>query len=251
MIIAASITEGESPLTVQFFGNAERTDADVDVSRAQWDFDIDDGVTVNATTRNATYTYEVNSNESRTFIAQLTMYDVNDVPGVAQIAIRVDGSGVGDVPNTGSSNVRITVGIPGSVDSDVSSGFSPFEVLLSVDATTIIGELVSVEWDLGDGGTSTSLVVPHTYTNTNETELRIPITARITTRTSLASTQTTTAERVVTVFPGVEQEEEEEPQPIDGVGVPGLTGSGTCGIIGMMPLILMFGAMGAWRRRHN
>ncbi|MGB0717109.1 MAG: S8 family serine peptidase [Phycisphaerae bacterium] len=252
--IAVSLTEGVSPLTVQFVGNAERVDADIDPNRVEWDFDLEAGLSVDAATRNATYTYEVDANETRTFIARLTMYDADGTPGTAQVAIRVEGPDVGDfAPGAGNSNVRILVGIPGSVDSDVSSGISPFDVLLSVDSSNLVGELLSVEWDLGDGSTSNSLVVPHTYTNFNDANLRIPITARITTRTSLATTQIITAERVVTVFPGEEEVGAPGPTPLPpgaGTGGDGDGGGNICGAVGILPMSLMLMVLGFIRRRR-
>ena len=253
--ISVSLTEGVSPLTVQFVGNAERTDANIDSTRVEWDFDLESGLSIDSTSRNTTHTYEVDANETRTFIARLTMYDIDGTPGSAQVAIRVEGPDVGDfAPGTGSSNVRILVGVPGSVDSDVDSGVSPFEVLLSGDSANLVGELLSVEWDLGDGSTSSSLVVPHTYVNANNSNVRIPITARITTRTSLATTQVVTAERVVTVLPG--EDESENPGPPSGTddddddGNGGNAG-GLCGVLGLLPTLIMLSMLTVLRRRNR
>ncbi len=253
--IRPSITEGQSPLTVSFTGNAEPSSADVDELRAEWDFDIDDGILIDATTRNAQHTYVVGTNEEKTFIARLTMFDVNGLPGVAQVTIRVIGRNDGDfIAGGSSSEVRIIVGLPGSIDSDVSTGPSPFSVQLSVDASTLVGDLQSIEWDLGDGTTSTSLVVPHVFTNTNDQILRIPITARITTLTSPTTTQIVSAERVVTVLPQGEIVVAPPTPTIPGAGVPGggsSTAPSVCGALGLLPLVCCFGLLPLMRRRRG
>lgn len=255
--IRPSITSGSSPLTVRFTGNAERTSADIDGTRAEWDFDLDDGILVDATTRNAEHTYVVGANEVRTFIARLTMFDVNGMPGVAQVTIRVEGATDGDfVPGGTSSSVRIVVGLPGSIDSDVDTGVSPFSVLLSVDATTLVGDLQSIEWDMGDGTSSTSLVVPHTFINTSDQDLRIPVTARVTTQTSATTTQVVTAERIVTVRPEEETVELPPTPSIPGAGVPGGGGgagggASSCGALGLLPLVGCFGLLPLMRYRRR
>ncbi len=249
--IQISVTEGTSPLTVVFTGNAQRTSADIDESRTQWDFDIDDGVTVNSTSRNASHTYEVPAGETRTFIARLTMYDVDGNPGAAQVTIRVQGASVEDGGGgTGQSNVRIIIGIPGTVDSDVDEGTAPFEVQLSVDATTLAGTLSSVTWDLGDGTTATSIVVPHTYYNETDADLRFPITAIVATRSG-STTQTASATRVITVHPGTVEVTQQDPD-LPGTDPTAGTGSSTtaCGALGMLPLTVMFATVTCLRRRY-
>ncbi len=252
VLIQASPIEGPSPLLVTFDANAVRTSADIDDSRTVWDFDIDDDISRDATTRHATHAYEVPANVTRTFIARLTMYDVDGNPGVAQVTIRVEGdSNSTNSTGDGQSDIRLLVGIPGSADSDVDQGQSPFDVLLSVDATTLGGTLQSVAWDLGDGTTANSLVVPHTFINMTGQSLRIPIVAAVTIRTSPLTTQTLTATRVITVFPGAFVEDRPD-ATLDGAGVmPGSGGTtGTCGVLGMLPLMLMFSAP-VWMRRRS
>jgi PKD repeat protein len=251
--IMASVTEGVSPLTVVFTGNGQRTTADIDDDRTQWDFDIDDGVLIDAGSRNASHTYVVPPGETRTFIARLTMFDVDGNPGAAQVAIRVQGSATGDAGgDLGQSNVRILVGVSGTVDSDVDQGTSPFEVQLSVDASTLAGALQSVFWDLGDGTTATSIVVPHTYVNEADVALRIPITATVTTRSSSGVTQTAVATRIITVLPGTAIEQPETPT-LPGAGVqPGNGGSASaCGALGMLPLFAGLASIMCLRRRFR
>lgn len=251
--IQPSIVEGVSPLEVRFTGNAQRTNADIDDSRTVWDFDLDDDSTIDATTRNAVHTYVVTAGNSRTFIARLTMFDTDGNPGTAQVAIRVQGSEetvpVGDEEQT---SVRILVSIPGTTGSDESSGTSPFEVLLSIDASALPGTLRSIVWDLGDGTSATSLTVPHVYMNTTDppVTLRIPIVATIVTSDG-QNTMTTTASKVISVLPGFAEVVLSDPT-LPGSGTqPGSGGGagGVCGAMGMITLAFGLIPLAYLRRR--
>ena len=102
------------------------------------------------------------------------MYDIEGNLGSAQVAIKVIGPPLsGDSGEGSQSTLRILASIPGSPGSDVDTGTSPFNVLLSVDASALTGALQSIAWDLGDGNRATSLVVPHTYVNSTQSDLRI------------------------------------------------------------------------------
>lgn len=229
---------GVSPMTVRFSGNAV-TDVPIDDTRTAWDFDIEDSITVDATTRTAQHTYVVPAGDRRTFLARLTMYDTNGNAGMAQIAIRVDGSSGGAGTLTGT--VRILIGTPGTVGSDIDSGTAPLAVQLSVDTTGLTGTLQSVRWDLGDGTTASSLFVTHTYLNSSGSTLVLPINVTVTTVTSGGLTQSATASRTITILPGSGSGGSPEPNPIDGVGaVPGQGGgsSAICGL-GMWPTLLV------------
>jgi len=198
--ISASPLEGQSPLTVQFMGNAV-SGRPIDERRTSWDFDIS-SPTTDSTTRNAIWTYLVAGNQSQTFTAQLTMYDVDGVPGAASVMIRVIGSADPDMGGSMESDLRIIVGLPGNADADVSAGTSPFSVELSADSRSVPGTLQSITWDLGDGSTARSLIVPHTYFNTTAMDLVIPITATITTRTTGGVVLSNSATRLITIRPG-------------------------------------------------
>lgn len=244
--IMASLTEGQSPLTVVFTGNAQATTLAVDDNRAVWDFDTGDDTGTDALSRNATWTYEAAAGEIQTFTARLTMFDVDGNPGFAEIQITVEGPAQDEATGGGSSSIRIVVGIPGSVDSDVAAGLSPFAVQLSIDASDI-GSVQSIVWDLGDGTTSTSLVVPHTYVNETSAELRIPITANVT-----SSGRLLTATRLITVFPGTAVIVTGDPT-LDGAGIPDRQGTSavTCGALGVWPVLLTAGCLCFARRRRR
>ncbi len=248
--ISATPLEGFSPLEVNFKGNAV-SELPIDESQTAWDFDVDDSILVNTNKRTTSHTYTVATGQSKTFVARLTMFDVADNSGFAEVAIRVHGEQIdGGEDPTGTGDIRIVVGIPGNPGSDVDTGTSPFEVLLSIDSSGLAGTLLSVAWDLGDGERATGLVVPHTYVNEGETALRIPITATVTTQTSGGTTISTPASRIITVESGE--------APID-VGDPHLPGTGTqgggesttpCSGVGIIPLL--FGLVSLmWMRRRT
>ena len=200
--ISASPLQGTSPLAVQFSGNAVSSLA-IDDSRTAWDFDIEDTTLVDSTSRNTTYTYIVDPGQSKTFTARLTMVDVEGNPGSATVMIRVTGPTSGDSGGViGETDLRIIIGVPGTVGLDVDRGRSPFSVELSIDATGLSGTLQSVVWDLGDGSRAASLIAPHTYINLTTANLVIPITATVTTVTTGGATIATSATRLITIEPG-------------------------------------------------
>jgi hypothetical protein len=248
--IAASPLEGISPVTVRFMANATSTN-NIDESRTQWDFDISDGVLVDATTRNTSHTYSVAQGEVRTFVAQLRMFDVQGNAGSAQVAIQVTGLRARDTGPVSGGDFNILVGTPNNPAANLSEGISPLQVVLSVEADSLPGVLQSIAWDLGDGSRSTSLTVPHTYVNQSETPLRVPITATITSLTSGGTNVSSTATKLLTIRPGDEAVDPGEPD-LPGTGpTPGDGGGGsTCGAVGLIPLLAMFTTLTLIRRRR-
>jgi|CXWL01.1.fsa_nt_gi subtilisin family serine protease len=251
--IQVSILEGDSPLTVNFKGNAVSSEQ-IDESRTSWDFDVDTPPDTDSTTRNATHIYQVTDNETRLFIAKLTMFDVNGLSGSEEVAITVRGQG-GNSGGNLSGDLQIVVGLTNTPESNVSSGQSPFAVVLSVDATSLSGTLQAINWDLGDGATSSSLIVPHTYINEGTVALRIPITATVTMATSATTTVNTIATRIITVEPGTAGT---DPGDVENCELPGTCASGpdgdsgggarVCGAAGMLPLMLLVSL--TWVRRR-
>lgn len=247
--ISASPISGQSPLTVRFTGNAISA-RPIDESRTAWDFDTSDGTVVNASSRNTSHTYDALAGERRVYTARLTMYDIDGNVGIAQVNITVDGaaSSSGD-GNITSGDISIVVASVNSPDSNVSSGTSPFGVILSVNSSSLPGTLQSIRWDLGDGNTATSLTVPHTYINTGAVDLRLAVSATVTTVTAGGATVTMTATKLITVKPGTETVDPGDPN-LPGAGV---SGSGTprtaCGSLGMISLLLM--AAPWWVRRFR
>lgn len=250
--INATPLSGISPLVVRYSGNATSV-LEIDQDRTEWDYDIADNVLVDARTRNAVSTpYEVPAGQVQTFTARLTMCDVEGNCGAASVMITVTGAGDSDTGGTISQGqIRLIVGVPGSPDSNVDGGKSPFAVELSLDATKLSGTVQSILWDLGDGETATSLFVPHTYINTSEVDLVIPITATVTSTTAGGATLSTVATRLITVTPGDPEAGPLEPPKLPGVGVPegGGVASSPCAAMGFVPLL--FSVLGlAWFRRR-
>lgn len=251
ILVSDQELQGTSPWTVNFDSDVD-SDVAINESQTAWDLDVEDGddspdVTG---TRTATKTYNVDPGETQTFVARLTMYDIEGHSGSDEVAIRVQGSAVDNTAN--SSGVRIIVGLPDSPNSDVDEGTAPFSVLLSIDASGLSGDIdsVVVDWDLGDGTKVTAQSVHHTYENTTDFDLRIPIVATVTT-TSGGTTSTSTATRFITVQPGTEEGDTGVPV------LPGTTPQGgggqaatPCSGIGMLPLLLTLTSLLWMRRRY-
>ncbi len=248
--ISVSPLEGTSPLRVRFRGNAVSS-LPIDDSRTEWDFDVDSTLDIKATTRDAEYVYVVERG-TRTFTARLTMYDTVGNVGSASVMIRVrasEGTG-GTDDDPGGSEVRILIGVPGNPTADVDSGRSPFEVQLSIDASSLAGTYQSIVWDLGDGSLlQRSLVVTHTYVNTTGTDMILPITVTVTTRSTGGAVLQTSATRLITIRPNPSQPpaSNENTNENDNGG-----GGGTdegCGPFGFLPFLGSLGFLLLLRRR--
>ncbi|UCF34638.1 MAG: S8 family serine peptidase [Phycisphaerales bacterium] len=245
--IDATPKSGTSPLTVRFVGNAVSTLA-INKSETAWDFDISDAETVNTRERTGTYTYQVLPGDRRTFTAELYMEDIEGNSDTARINIFVDGGG-GTTGPVGDNDIEILVGVAGTAGSDVDTGTAPFAVELTIDAESLVGTFQSVFWDLGDGTTATSLVVPHTYQNDTDAVIVYPVTVTVTTLAPNGQTVRTTASRLITVFPAVDNDNFGD-VVIPGEGANGGSGGGiACGALGsIMPLFGLVSLM-LMRRR--
>jgi PKD repeat protein len=195
--ITANPLFGNSPLTVQFHGNAL---TDSPITSVRWDFD--DGTMSDTAT--VTHTYTVTNGTTQRFIATFTVTDSDSDSSSRSIAIDVTdtsnaGGGGGTNEPPPDSSVRIVVGTPGTVGSNVDSGVAPFTAELSLDTSNLQGSLTSVSWDLGDGTRATSLSVLHVFTAPGI----YPITATVTTQTNPSTTMQVTTTRLITVEPGL------------------------------------------------
>ena len=248
--IIASPLRGQSPLTVRFNGNAV-SELDLDRSRLSWDFDTNDDVFLDSATAAAVHTYTAPLGESRTYTARLTMYDVAGNPGLAEVQILV----IGAEPPSGATlnatpGLRITVGIPGSLGSDLASGKSPFEAELGIASDTLGTTVQSVQWDLGDGDRSGSLNVLHTYINTSDETRNFVAVATVNLLTGSGAVVSETVSRVITVAPG-----SATGQTVDAT-LPGTTpfgegGAATpCGALGLIPMLFSLASL-MWLRRRS
>jgi PKD repeat protein len=232
--VAASPLEGNSPLTVEFNWNAISA-LGIDTNRTQWIFDTGDpgGTTVTGPRRPTTFEYVVAPGQTKTFTAQLTMFDVAGNSGSVSVLIRVNGpSATGG--GGGSNNVAILAGVPGSVGLDVDEGTSPFSVMFSIDATALDGSVQSIRWNLGDGNTASSFDALHTYENATDQDLVLAVTATVTFITPGGASDIASATRFVTVKPGTTTSGPIAPPDF---GPTGSNGDSTaCGAMGLLPL---------------
>ncbi|MCH8252421.1 MAG: S8 family serine peptidase [Planctomycetes bacterium] len=200
VVTTVTPTDGASPLSVSFRGNAPNGEA-IDESLTLWEFDRNDSDGPTSDERTTNHTYVVPFGETRQFHARLTLVDIDGCEGFDDVIITVDGGGTEGGGTVGQSQVSIVVGVPGTLSSDQDTGASPFKVELQIDAAEIVGELQSVEWDLGDGTTSNGLSVLHTYINDTDTVRTFPVTATVTTITSTGTPVISQPSRIITVLP--------------------------------------------------
>jgi len=155
--ISVSTLAGESPLTVDFVGNAQ---SDAAIASYLWDF----GDNTTSSNRVTSHTYNVSAGTQRYF-ASLTVTDVNGATGNAAVAIDVSAPGGGNGGGTPSGSVSIRITRPIAPDTDISSGFAPLSVILTaqVSGLSTPTQNLQVFWDLGDGNVASALNVAHTY----------------------------------------------------------------------------------------
>ena len=249
--ISASLTSGRSPLAVRFNGNAT-SELLIDGNGTEWDFDFDnllrDDVAVNSREQFAEFVYIVSAGITQTFRAVLTMRDVDGIAGSSEVRITVEGAPLPDDRPISQNEVEVIVGLPGAPGSNISFGRSPLTVELHVESKTV-GSVQSVDWDLGDGTTMKGLVITHTYTHEDSIDRRFIISATVRTVSDTGSIESNTASTFLTVSPGQAVVDTGEPN-LDGTTPLGPGGVATpCGLVGMIPLLVLVGALRLMRKR--
>lgn len=137
-IISVDKTEGLIPLTVNFNG-AQSRDPDGEIKEYRWDFG--DGATAKGKRVSHTYT------EEGFFTASLTVIDNDIRTGTAEVLI------------TASSGKPVAV-----INASSTSGMVPLTVVLDgSQSSDFDGDIVSYDWNLGDGTTATGVEVMHEY----------------------------------------------------------------------------------------
>ena len=141
-VIDATPVEGEAPLTVTFDAHYSR-DPDGSIVSYRWEFgDPTDRDTCHESA--CTHTYQ----NAGTYIATLTTID--------------------DEGLTDSQQIAVIVGNPAPVADFLISNTSPYpgdEVYFNAAGShDLDGEIVSYQWDFGDGATSGGVTTAHTYT---------------------------------------------------------------------------------------
>lgn len=141
-LIQASPTEGPAPLTVEF--DASRSaDPNGEIVKYKWDFG--DGTSENGMF--ATHTY----NSAGTFIATLT---VRDKCGKRDTdTVKIEATSTNATPVAEFTYSPIDPGVGQTVSFDASDSYDPD------------GEIISYNWDFGDGGSGTGIAVEHVYQN--------------------------------------------------------------------------------------
>lgn len=257
--IMATPRAGTSPLLVAFNGNAV-SDIPIDETQTAWDFDAADGILVDTRERFASHTYEMPAGQTRRFRARLTMVDMEGNTGTGEVEIFVDGGG--SVPPTGGggNDLKIIVGTESNPTANIDTGASPLNVVLSLDASSITGQLQSVFWDLGDGTSATSISVPHTYRNSSGEVQRVAVSATVTTKTTGNTTVSTVVSKLITITstPATGPIDDGEGCVIPGSGNcndnnggtgAGCGGGGACGAMGVVMPLLGLLSLRLMRRR--
>lgn len=143
---------GTLPFVVRFDGSGS-VDADDDIVDYEWDF----GTGSTSTGQNASHTFE----EAGSYTVTLTVRDSQSQESTASLSVTVEEPGVKSViiadPQEG--NVPLTIDFDGSS----SSAFK--------------GQIVSYEWDFGDGtpSTITSARISHKYNNVGTFTVKLKV----------------------------------------------------------------------------
>ncbi|MDG6217922.1 MAG: PKD domain-containing protein [Candidatus Thermoplasmatota archaeon] len=141
---------GRVPLTVSF--SCEYHGSYGEVKQFLWDFG--DGNT--SENRSTTHTYQ----KSGYYQVELTMWNDRNVTMNDRIYV-----------------TELDMHPPFvSISADDTCGKAPFTVSFSSNAYDIDGEIVSYEWDFGEGSTSSEKEVTHTYTETGRYYARLTVT---------------------------------------------------------------------------
>ncbi len=251
--ISVSPLSGKSPLTVRFNGNAT-TDptTSFDPDKIAWDFDVDGGITRDAPSKEAEHTYVVEPGEgTKVFRARLTMFDLNNRSGTADVLIRVEGPPLPDEgEGTGATGLRIVATAPGSPGTELTEGQSPLDVDLRLDIDSVNGVVESVDWDLGDGTRRAGFGASHTYVNHGTSPQTFVVIATVTAVTPGGARILDSASQLLTVHPGASIADEPVDATLPGTMPLGDGGSASpCGALGLLPLLLCVVSLRFMRRR--
>lgn len=154
------IAEADQPLTGTLpfkveFDASNSLDADNDIVQYEWDFD-DDG-TVDQEGKKVTHTFE----EAGTYTVRLTVADAEDQTGTTSMQVVVEEPGV----------LAVITATP-------EEGTAPLIVQFDgSSSSTYEGNIVSYEWDFGDGSpkTITGAIVSHKYSTIGSYEAKLKV----------------------------------------------------------------------------
>ncbi|RLE39941.1 hypothetical protein DRJ23_02940 [Candidatus Acetothermia bacterium] len=152
-VIDATPVSGTAPLTVTF--DAHYSHDDGTIASYHWDFgDPHDSAPLDAEKGTHTYQYP------GTYLVKLTVIDDEGSFDSQEIAIEV--TNAPPIANFSSTDDAPTVG--DTVEFDASGSYDPN------------GEVVSYEWDFGDGTTGEGVKVSHSYANTGYYVITLTVT---------------------------------------------------------------------------
>ena len=152
-VIDATPVSGTAPLTVTF--DAHYSHDDGTIASYHWDFgDPHDSAPLDAEKGTHTYQYP------GTYLVKLTVIDAEGSFDSQEIAIEV--TNAPPIANFSATDDAPTVG--DTVEFDASGSYDPN------------GEVVSYEWDFGDGTTGEGVKVSHSYANTGYYVITLTVT---------------------------------------------------------------------------
>ncbi|MGR3319039.1 MAG: PKD domain-containing protein [Candidatus Anammoxibacter sp.] len=191
--------EGNAPFTVNFFDQSSG-------EKDNWDWDFGDGAT--SSEQNPVHTY----NTTGEFAVQLTVSGNNKTSTEAKDGLVIVGEGneptVGFVAevisvSTAKSAAKLNTG-SGKVTADAEEAdeASEFTVKFRDLSSTPGDEIISREWDFGDGAKSSEKNPVHTYTGTDADTFDVTLTVE-NTRSTDTGTKPAFVSRTAEIVPGL------------------------------------------------
>ncbi|UCG17483.1 MAG: S8 family serine peptidase [Phycisphaerales bacterium] len=242
---AASPLSGETPLTVEFRGNAQTDSA---IVSQLWDFG--DGTT--DTRGTATHTYTIPDGTSQSFEATFTVEDEDGDIGSKSLTIHVTSPGADDPdddgPDDGGETISIVLTDADGATLDANDEFpAPFRVNFSVELSQPGVEVVGVRWEFGDGSPP---VEARSATHVYEQAGSFAVSVEVITQVAPDVTSTLSAtETVQVVSDGAEDGDGDDDGTTPDGGSTASTQSGrTCGVGIVMPFVGLL-LMALWHRR--
>ena len=198
----ANPNSGDTPLTVQFTDTSSDTDGTI----ASWNWNFGDGGTSAA--QNPSHTY----NSAGTYTVTLTVTDDDDATDSASTTISVSSPG-NQLPNA-------------SFNANPSSGEPPLSVQFTDTSADPDGEIVSWNWNFGDGGRSTEQNPGHTYNSAGTYTATLMVTDDDDATNSASTTISVSSGEKVSIYIEAESGTLESRSPIMIGNDPNLTASG-------------------------
>ncbi|AYN68439.1 PKD domain-containing protein [Euzebyella marina] len=150
--ISANTTKGNAPLEVRF--NSSSSSDDNEIEAYKWDFD--DNSTSSSENPRHTFT------EPGEYEVKLTVTDNSGLKNTSSLTV---------VVNAPSNEKPVA-----KISANTTKGEAPLEVRFSSSNSTDDDEIDSYEWDFGDGSTSSSENLRHTFSESGNYEVELTVT---------------------------------------------------------------------------